>query len=750
MITPGGDVKILDFGVAKLLEESLPSSATKTAVATEEGTTVGTPSYMSPEQAEGRALDGRSDIFSFGCVLYEMMTGRLAFSGASRLSILAKVLNEDPAPPSRHAPSMPPDLEKTILRCLRKDPARRYQTMADLKVALEDLEIESSASKPVVAPAQPRSRSRTWALIAIGGALAIAAYVGARMWLASSADEPLRAVPLTSLSGVLRSPSLSPDGNHVAFTWTGPKQDNPDIYVQQVGTAGTPLRLTTDAGNDYGPSYSPDGRAIAFLRRLPSGTGSEVWLIPPLGGPERKVAEIQSRFATYRPISVSWCPDSTCVLVPDSIGDGKQNGIFVIDTDSRQKRQLTTAPADAADVDPTISRDGRSLVFRRDTTPFSGQFYRLSLKDGVVPAGEPTRLTTTLAAGKPTWTADGREIVFASRGALWRVDALTGGTPTRLPFVGQDGSAPVVAQTPGGKQRLVYIRSFADTNIWRVDTPAAGAPAPSPPVVAIASTRGDHLPAVSPDGSRVTFLSTRSGEHELWVAAPDGSNAMQLTMLGANPGFPRWSADGKFIVFHGDPQGRPDVLMIPASGGKPTVMTASIRNGAFPSFSGDGRWIYYSAADAGQLMLWKLPVAGGAPVKVTAALASVSIESRNGRDLYYVDTADRPTTLWRLPLSGGAAEKIVEGVILGAFDVLEGGIYYLDRASGEAGGFYTDRPGGETRLQYFNFSTRQTTTVARGLGVLGPGLGASRDGRTIYFTRIDSAVDELILVENFR
>jgi hypothetical protein len=111
---------------------------------------------------------------------------------------------------------------------------------------------------------------------------------------------------------------------------------------------------------------------------------------------------------------------------------------------------------------------------------------------------------------------------------------------------------------------------------------------------------------------------------------------------------------------------------------------------------------------------------------------------------------DRPSSLWRLPLTGGAPVKVLDGVVLGNFDVVEAGIYYIDRVSGEAGVFYTDRPAGDTRLQYFDFSTRRSTTVARNLGTVGPGLTASRDGRTILYTRVDSSVDDLMLVENFR
>ena len=170
---------------------------------------------MSPEQAEGRKLDGRSDIFSFGSVLYEMVTGRRPFTGDSRLSILTKILNEDPTPPSQLGASIPPELEKIILRCLRKDPARRYQTMADLKVALEDVEQESGSGKPV----QQGPLRRRWAWAALLPVLLVAGFFAWRAWRAPESTEPLRAVPLTTLPGVaalsLVFPRRQPRGIHV-------------------------------------------------------------------------------------------------------------------------------------------------------------------------------------------------------------------------------------------------------------------------------------------------------------------------------------------------------------------------------------------------------------------------------------------------------------------------------------------------------------------------------------------------------
>jgi hypothetical protein len=384
---------------------------------------------MSPEQATGQKVDARSDIFSFGTVLYEMTTGQRAFQGGSAVEILAAILHQEPKPLPA---TVPPDLTKIILRCLRKDPARRYQTMADLKAALEDLREETAGSGRQLL-VQARRRLAWAALLPV--VLLVAGFFAWRAWRAPESTEPLQAVPLTTQPGVHRYPSFSPDGNHVAFTWNGPKQDNQDIYVQQIG-AGSPLRLTKDPSNDYNPVWSPDGRWIAFLRRQSEGGTSELRLIAPLGGPERSVTEIRVREVFVIAPYLAWCPDSNCLVVTDSPAEGKPVALFAVSLETGEKRQLTNPqPPASGDAHPTVSPDGRWLVFRRTASGiFSGELYRLPLGSGLTASGEPQRLTqAALDAGYPTWMPDSEEILFSRRGSLWRLVVPGESTPARLP-----------------------------------------------------------------------------------------------------------------------------------------------------------------------------------------------------------------------------------------------------------------------------------------------------------------------------
>jgi Tol biopolymer transport system component/predicted Ser/Thr protein kinase len=283
MVTPDGTAKILDFGLAKT---ALPDAAVaeETATVTEQGTIVGTVAYMSPEQAEGRKLDGRSDIFSFGAMLYEMITGRRAFHGDSKVSTLAAILHTDPKAPE----SIPPQVDQIIRRCLRKDPARRWQAAADLKVALDDAR-EEAISGVVAASAASRPASRTlWRWVSI--ALAVAACAaGVGWWWSARSGAPSPGpefTRITSDSGLATDPAISPDGKLVAYASDRAGEGSTDIWVQQIA-GGQPIRITRHPANELAPAFSPDSSRIAFRS---DRDGGGIYVVSALGGEERLVA----------------------------------------------------------------------------------------------------------------------------------------------------------------------------------------------------------------------------------------------------------------------------------------------------------------------------------------------------------------------------------------------------------------------------------------------------------------------------
>ncbi|MGA2149918.1 MAG: protein kinase [Bryobacteraceae bacterium] len=741
MISRDGLVKVLDFGLAKFSQTAaVEGDATQTLMAiTDEGTVVGTAHYMSPEQAEGKPVDARSDIFSFGAMLFEMATGQRPFTGDSKAAVLSSILREEPKPAATVRGDLPAELSRIIMRCLRKDPARRFQHMADLKVALEELKEESDSGALgaifVASPANRRSRRVVWA-----AAAAVVAIAGFAIWRVFFLSPPAATtlytpVPITSYPGNQGSPSFSPDGSQVAFHWNGVAGDNFDIYIKLIG-AGTPLRLTTNPAYDFYPRWSPDGRWIAFLRMEDRFDRFSVIVIPALGGPERRIGTFPNNpTEAGMPLeSLCWTRDSRALVVSAEEAADRPNRLVLVPLEGGPLRAIThPGPGLLGDGRPAISGDGRQLAFLRTSAAFS-ELFLLSLSAAMEPEGEPRQIAdkqqTVTAAD---WLPDSPEIVFSSgvisNSRLFRISIDRGAGGHAIPGIGT-AYEPSVS---GRGNRLAYVAGTADSNFWSVDLTTRAAALDR----ALSSSFRDVFPQFSPDGKRVAFYSSRSGSQQIWTANADGSQAAVLTsMTGNTTASPRWSPNGEQIVFDSNSGDTYHIYVIGADGGQPRQ--AASGESYFGSWSRDGRWIYFASNRGGAEQVWKVPAGGGTPVQVTHEGGSGPLESPDGKMLYYVKQSGTGG-LWKMPVAGGQETQVVPDVYRVNYAVTEKGIYFTPHGGRD----------NTSTVEFFNFATGATTQIVKVTKPLDLGLGVSPDGRTLLYSQVDQTGSNIMLIENF-
>ena len=756
-----GVVKLLDFGIAKVFvgEGAITEeSPTVTAAGTRAGTILGTAAYMSPEHARGRSVDKRTDIWAFGCVLYEMLTGRAPFKGETGSDTIVAILEHEPD--WRALPgATPPRIRELLRRCLEKDPKRRLRDIAD---AVIELTPDQSADSGIADPMRPPvSGPRKW--IWVAASLALIGAVGTAFWLWPRTGAPhapaLTAVPLTTYPGFESYPSLSPDGNQVAFVWDGEREDNFDIYVKLVGP-GAALRLTTDPAVDTTPAWSPDGRWIAFVRLLPNEKGALI-LIPALGGPERQLGEIAvTSFISMGGLgsAAAWSPDSSSLIVTDKPSPAEPGGLFAWSVATGERRRLTSLPPKAwIDVGPALSPDGRTLAFARFVGFGISDLYLLPLAGDLRPIGAPKRLTNeNRFTVSPAWVPDSRDIIFSSGSltagpiSLFAIDSsgLEGGNnkPRRLTSIGERGALVSISRpSGGGPARMVFVEPQFDSGIWRMELPGrTGQATPAGPKGApfILSTRSEYLPQYSPDGERVAFVSTSSGAAEIWTCDKNGANLMQLTTAAwPETATPRWAPDSSQIVFQARPEGPGDIFTLPAGGGVPKRFTDDPADDWGSSWSRDGQWIYFGSNRSGRFEIWKAPAGGGTAVQVSKNGGYGPSVSPDGRYVYYKKGAD----LWRIPVDGGDESQVLKSLSdWSRFALAEEGIYFIPGES----------PSLKTRADYvikfFSFSNEKIHTVAQLEKHPFIGLTVSPDGRWLLYSQTDHSGTDLMLVEAFR
>jgi serine/threonine protein kinase/WD40 repeat protein len=606
MVTGDGIVKILDFGLAKLAGAM---------GLTRSGLRVGTPTYMSPEQAQGE-VDHRTDLWSLGVVLYEMLAGRPPFEAESDPGIVHAVLHEEPVPLRRLRPDAPVELERIVARLLEKRLADRYPSAEAVLADLRDL---GEPQPPTTGrPHTPPPRKGWWIVLAVLGVLAVL-FV---LWRARADRAPAIEGPVTQLTwqeGSERQPALSPDGTFLVYV----KQSGGDSDLFWELVAGdNPLNLTADSpGDDSEPAVSPDGRQIAFRSER---DGGGIFLMGATGESVRRL--------TGYGYSPAWSPDGREVAVATAgftdpalrVGSSE---IWVVPADGGADRRLVEADA----VQPSWSPHGGRIAYWSFSQATGQRSLWTVRADG---SGPVQVLAGPDLVWNPAWSPDGRYLWFLSdRGGsrnLWRVriDESSGepegeAEPMRAP-------SEALASLSLGRDRLVYATLDSHANVERVAyDPVRGAVAGALAPV----TRGSwsiRAIAVSPDGRWIAF-HTQAPQEDLFVLRSDGGERRQLTNDVHKDRVPRWSPDGSSILFYSNRSGKYEAWRIRPDGGGLEALTRLARPVYSPIWSPDGRRLFISHGFEGATVDLGPPIERRRPVPLAVPGFVADAWSPDGR-----------------------------------------------------------------------------------------------------------------------
>ena len=625
-VTSRGHAKILDFGLAKFSPKTQRASeGAPTLEVTEEhltspGATLGTIAYMAPEQVKGKELDARTDLFSFGAVLYEMATGTLPFRGDTSGLVFEAILNRTPLEPLRLNPDLPLRLEEIITKALEKDRDLRYQHASDIRSDLQRLkrDTESARAAVPVSTISPQrwSRKRVFA-VTLGIVIVALLFILAGTWRHSWT--PLRTTlsQVTFAEGIEEYPAWSPDGKGLLYT--GEVGKIRKIFRKDL-TSGHEVQLTHGDFDEIQPTWSPDGKQVAFVRgkqpdvKLQPGDvfgqfqDGDVWVLDLRTGEESKLIE-----NAFNP---TYSPDAQRIAVDASWAGPRR--IWVLDRQGHNPQQITTDTSEeVAHVAPAWSPDSKKIVFQNlARTKFDIRVVNLDSK-------QMNWITNDFRINiRPSWSPSSRFIYFSSDRSgginIWRAPVKSDGTSTGslqqvTAGAGQDIEVSVA---PDGK-RLAYATLRQNADIWRLPVSPQTGLAIGAPEALISTTREDSRGAWSPDGQLVAFNSDRGGDMNIWLFTLADSGTRQLTSGHGGDFQPNWSPDKKKIAFFSSRSGSPNVWDVETANGNMKRLTSNSGVNVNPFYSPDGTLIAYQSDQSGRLEVWVMNADGSSPRRLT-------------------------------------------------------------------------------------------------------------------------------------
>ena len=796
MVRKDGIVKLLDFGLAKLTErqESLTGleATTMALVNTEPGSVLGTATYMSPEQAAGREVDSRSDIWSLGVVLYEMVAAHPPFEGASKSHIIVAIMDHDPIPLTQFAPEVPEALEWIIAEALAKDPDERCQTAKEMlgklkrlkqraeagvlptspsefnrsippsssigtqttlppeaaptlketiRSTAEDLNVTQAVSSGVAAPTGNRQKLQLAALVL--GLIVVAAGSFGLYKLFTRPKEfgPARMTALTTggkISGedINGQVSISPDGKYVVAAANDAKQQA-SLWLRQISTNSIVRIVPPETGGYLATTFSPDGELVYYLATLEKNKFvPTLYRVPVLGGTPTKVLDrVFSAIGFSRDgkqfAFVRKNQDDTALMVANTDGSGEPRSIAVL----KSPNAFSTSG-------PSWSPDGKRIasgMFNATGAAYS------TVVEVPVEGGEPRQIGSEkwASVGRLIWLDDGSGLIMTAQPE----NSSIGTQVWFLPYRG--GPAHRITNDLNGYGE-VSLGLTADSGtiatIQQVNASSIWISSPNEDESRARQVLKTNLPETvtwTPDGKIV--YGSRTGENwDLWTANQDGSQSKQLTDNAYIEHQPSVSGDGRYVVFQSDRSGARNIWRIDADGNNPKQLTQGNSIDAYPVVSPDGQFVVFMSLRSGTWTVWKVGIDGGAPVQLTNRSSEFPSISPDGKSISYFyadDQANNQPKLAIIGFDGGGPVKTIDlprSVQPIAFAWMPDGqsIAYLDNSSGILNVWSQPLDGGAPK-QLTNFKSEFVTSFA-----------ISRDGKIATYRW--SATRDIVLIKDFK